>query len=215
MGFLGDAFGFLKDAFVQPYKSTLDLARGDIRGAVGNQLGGQLKRGVVAGSVLGGGALGGALGGAAGGAGSAAGSGGITGVLGGVGNFIKSNPDLILGGLGVLNDARQGQRADEIQDRGLDIANMNANRHIAMQDQLVNQLGNLRFQPTDLSSHFEDPSNPFYRPRSSVSPVSPQVLPPAGAPPVRRGGGPGIPGVGGGRIQGVGVGRPPLDDRLI
>lgn len=88
--------------------------------------------------------------------------GGIGKVGGALGDFAKSNPELIAGGIAAIQNARtQGER-DQIRDELL--ANARADR--AQRQGFLNQvdLQGLRdIEAPDLSTVFADPNNPFFR----------------------------------------------------
>lgn len=127
-----------------------------------------------------------ALGGLVGGGGTAGAVG--KGILGRVGDFVKGNPELVLGGLSAIQNARQGSKADGLIDEGVALARRDAElAHAARGD----ALGRLR--GIDVAGRTADPSNPFDR--SNIVSV-----PPTDTKPARRA----VPRVGGG---GGGSGR--------
>lgn len=168
MGFFDSIGGFLKKA--APFTAFIPGV-GPLA-AAGIGFGGSLLDGDSAGDALQSGALG-YLGGR--GVQGIGGGGDGGSIFGRIGGLVRDNPDLALAGLGALNDARRGSQADGLRNEGLDLTRLNASRFMANQDDLLGRIRGLEASPVDLSSVYEDPGNPFYRPSpaSSAGPVPP------------------------------------------
>jgi hypothetical protein len=108
------------------------------------------------------GALTGAAGGALGGLGGKliGGAGGLGGVVRGIGGFAKSNPGLILGGLGAIQSARDRTRQQDLIDRTMGDQQADLARRRALEDRIVTGIGSRGARP-NLSRVYADPSNVF------------------------------------------------------
>ena len=96
----------------------------------------------------------GPLSGALGGAGQAAGG---SGILGKALNFAKGNPEMLLGGIDTIMNAKSGADSDKL--RGKAVKQMQTQERTRA-DLLERALGMSASNP-DLSAMFSDPSNPF------------------------------------------------------
>lgn len=99
--------------------------------------------------------------GATGGALKSAGASGFRGALGNAGNFIKDNPELILGAASAFQGSREQARANEMQKRALQLAEQPWNETAALRQQSLE--GMMNPQAPDLSSLYAGSSNPFAR----------------------------------------------------
>ena len=142
---------------------------GAARGALGGALGGLAGGGLSALSNRPNAAPGGASGdsGDSGGGGGGGFFGGLGGALGSVGNFARNNPELLLGGLGALQNARQQSRFEGQQREGLGFARNQLQNQQAIQQMMMERLQDRGQGQEDFGQRaaaaFDDPGNPFFR----------------------------------------------------
>lgn len=85
------------------------------------------------------------------------------GMSGGLLDWLKQNPELALGGLGAVMNARQGAEDDAFRRDALNLAQTQYAAGAPMRDQAkALLLGGIPAR-RDLASAFADPSNPFFR----------------------------------------------------
>lgn len=97
---------------------------------------------------------------------SGGGGGGFGGFLGSAGNFLKDNPELILGGISAIQGAREQQRANETNKRALALAEQPWKETEGLRKLAIQRLMNP--ETPDLSNIYSGSSNPFARPLRSV-----------------------------------------------
>lgn len=127
------------------------------------------------------------------GVGGTQGGGGIGGFLGGAWDWIKDNPELILGVLSGIQGVRQGGKAEDLLNEALGVSRANFAARGPFREAVTGALEAGQFQPVDAPSfaaQFGDTGNPYNR----ISAAQQPALQPAGAPvpePVVGGGGAG------------------------
>jgi len=85
---------------------------------------------------------------------------------GGVGDFLRNNPELILGAVSAFQGANQQSKADALNKRSLALAEQPWNETAALRQQSLKSLMNQ--QRPDLSHLYAGSSNPFSRPLRSL-----------------------------------------------
>ncbi len=96
----------------------------------------------------------------------AASGGGGGGFLSGAGNFLRDNPELVLGAVSAFQGANQQSKADALNKRSLALAEQPWNETAALRQQALKSLMN-QDRP-DLSHLYAGSSNPFSRPLRSL-----------------------------------------------
>lgn len=156
---VGDALGNAAKGY------ALGTGANVVGGAIGGGLSGatgelaQAARPIVGAgkSLLGVGQMAGSL------AGGSAGTAGSSGVLGGILNFAKQNPELVLGSAGLVNSAMTNSGAQAQQNQALALAKQQSDQRAPLYAALLAKLGQAPASTPDLSGIFHDPGNPFSR----------------------------------------------------
>lgn len=102
-------------------------------------------------------------------------------ILGKLGDFAKNNPELIVGGISAIQNARTQGKRDEIRDELLANSRVDRTRRQGFLNQIdVKGLRGVR--APDLGSVFADPNNPFFRSGRTPDPAATGVVNPAAVP---------------------------------
>jgi hypothetical protein len=167
-GFLGKIGKFIGKAVANPIRGIGRIARGDFKAGLGDIAGGAARLGAmalpVAGiaglSIPGIGALGGGL--------------GKIGKIGGAAlNFLKDNPELALGGLGMYQASKAQGQGDEYMQSAIDRMRARDEQTAPLRDMVISGLQQGDPEREDLSSLFAGSQNPFSARGGQVAPAVP------------------------------------------
>ena len=102
-------------------------------------------------------------------------------ILGKIGSFAKNNPELIVGGISAIQNARTQGKRDKIRDELLANSRVDRARRQGFLSQIDVQ-GVRDVRAPDLNSIFNDPNNPFARSGRTPDPAATGVVNPAVVP---------------------------------